>query len=191
LVQNTPLIGAILVRLAKTLFPSNRPPQHDTRKTLNSRAPTTSSGMVREGGPSIEHRGIKRSTLGPKIVHSFCLKYTRGTSSSSLGVVGTHGINADGVIDSNKRRKVKRIVTIQVDGMIDLEVCNIFSTVEEFAPNSYDDEDEVCGDDEESNGLDDSHAEVPNDADSVVRTSLETARTRKNARRHSPRKKKD
>jgi len=105
--------------------------------------------------------------------------------------VGTRGINADGVTDSTKRRKVKKIVTTHVEGMIDLEVRNVNSTVEEFAPNAYGDEDEVCGDDEESDGSDDSHAEVPNDEDIVVRTSLEIARTRKNARRHSSKNKKD
>ena len=78
-----------------------------------------------------------------------------------------------------------------VDGMIDKEVRNINSTVEEYAPNAYGDEDEVCGDDEESDGSDDSRAEVPNDEDIVVRAPVEMAGTRNNPRRHSSRKKKD
>ena len=196
LARSTPSIGATLAGLGRAPpSPSNRPPRHDSGKivppSLNSRASATSSGMVQQGGPSTKNRGVKRSTLGPKIVRPFYSGYTAGSSLFSPGVMGSRGINEDGITDSNKRRKIKKLVTTMVDGMIDKEVRNINSTVEEYAPNAYGDEDEVCGDDDESDGSDDSRAEVPNDEDIVVRAPVETPGTRNNPRRHSSRKKKD
>ena len=64
-----------------------------------------------------------------------------------------------------------------VDGTIDKELRNINSTVEEYAPNAYGDEDALCGDDEGSDGSNDSRAEAPNDEDIVVRAPLEIAGT--------------
>ena len=147
--------------------------------------------MVRQVGPSTGNRGVKRSTLGPKIVRPFYSGYIVGTSSSSPGVVGTRGINEDGITDSNKRRKIKKIVTTTVDGTIVGEVRNLNSTVEKYAPNAYGDEDELRGNDAELDGSDDSRAEVPNDEDVVVRAPLEMAGTLKNPRLFTSGKKKD
>lgn len=97
--------------------------------------------------------------------------------------MGTRGINEDGITDKNKRRKIKRVVIIMVDGAIVGEVRNINSTVEEYAPNVYSDEEEVLGDDKESNGSDNSHAEVSSDKDIVLRAPLAMASTRKNPKR--------
>lgn len=186
--RSTSSIGTTLVGLGRAPpSPSNRPPRHDSRKlstpTLNSKAPASSSRTIRQGGPSTQNHGVKRSILGPKIIHPFYSGYTGGTSSSSPTVVGTRGINEDGITDNNKRRKVKKIVTTMVDGTINKEVRNINSTVEEYAPNAYGDEHEVCGDDEFSDGSDDSRAEVPNDEDIVLRAPLETVSTSNNERR--------
>ena len=151
--------------------------------TLNLRAPVTSSRMVRQVGPSTGNHGVKRSTLGPKNVRPFYSGYIAETSSSSPGVVGTRGINENRITNSNKRRKIKKIVTTMVDGTIVGEVRNLNSTVEEYAPNVYGDE--------ELDGSDDSRAEVPNDKDVVVRAPLEMAGTCKNPRRCTSGKKKD
>lgn len=158
---------------------------------MNTSAPVTSSGTVPQAGPFARSRGVKRSAVGPTNVRPFCSGSTVGTSSSSPAVVGTRGINEDGITDNNKRRKVKKIVTTMVDGTIDKEVRNINSTVEEYAPNAYGDEDALCGDDEGSDGSDDSRAEAPNDEDIVVRAPLEIAGTRVNPRRRTSRTKKD
>ena len=158
---------------------------------MNTSAPVTSSATVPQAGPFARSRGVKRSAVGPMNVRPFCSGSTVRTFSSSPAVVGTRGINEDGITDNNKRRKVKKIVTTMVDGTIDKEVRNINSTVEEYVPNAYGDEDALCGDDEESDGSDDSRAEAPNDEDIVVRAQLEIAGTRVNPRRRTSRTKKD
>lgn len=154
---------------------------------LNTSAPATSVGVNRHGASRLEKRGIKRTIMGPQVIRPFYLGNVAGGSSILPTVVGTRGVNEDGINDSNKRRKVKKIVTTIVGGIIDHEVRNINSTVEEYAPNAYGDENEVCGDDEGSDGSDDSHAEAPNDEDIVVRTQLKTTRSHKNPRRRSAR----
>ena len=105
--------------------------------------------------------------------------------------MGTRGVNEDGITDNNKRKKVKEIVTTQVDGIIDHKVRNINSIVEEYAPNPYGNEVDVCGDDEGSDGSDDSRAGVPNDKDVVVRAQLEMASPRLIPPRRTSRTKKD
>ena len=190
LARSTPSVGTVLAGLGRAPpCQSYRPPRHHSGKrvtpTLNSRAAATSSGTAPRVGPSTRNRGVKRSIIGPQNVRPFCSGYTTRTSSSSEAIVGTRGINEDGITDRNKRRKVKKIVTTMVDGTIDSEVRNINSTVEEYVPNAYGDEDEVCRDDEGSDGSDDSRAEVPNDEDIVVRAPLEMAGTRKNPRRRT------
>ena len=109
-----------------------------------------------------------RSAVGLTNVRPFCLEFAARTSLSSLAVVDTRGIIKDGITNNNKRRKVKKIVTTMVDGTIDKEVRNINSTVEEYAPNANGDEDALCGDDEGSDGSNDSRAEASNDEDIVV-----------------------
>ena len=157
---------------------------------MNTSAPVTSSRTVPQAGPFERSRGVKRSAVGPTNVRPFCSGSTVGTSSSSPAVVGTCRINEDGITNNNKRRKVKKIVTTMVDGTIDKEVRNINSTVEEYAPNAYGDEDALCGDDEGSDGSDDNRAEAPNDEEIVVRAPLEIAGTRVNPRRRTSRTKK-
>lgn len=196
LAQSTSSVGVVLVGLGRASpSPSCRPARQDSGMTntltLNSRAPVTSSGMVRQVGPSTGNRGVKRSILGPKIVRPFCSGYITKTSSFSPGVVDTRGINEEGITDSITRRKIKKIVTTMVDGTIVGEVQNLSSAVEEYTPNAYGDEDELRGDDAELDGSDDSRAEVPNDKDVVVRAPLEMAGTRKNPRRCTSEKKKD
>ena len=61
----------------------------------------------------------------------------------------------------------------------------------EYVPNAYGDKDALCGDDEGSNGLDNSRAEAPNDEDIVVRAPLEMAGTQVNPRQRTSRTKKD
>ena len=87
--------------------------------------------------------------------------------------MGTRDINEDGINDTSKRRKYKKIVTTVVDGTFVGEVRNLTSTVEAYAPNPLGDEDKACGDDEGSESSNDSHAEVPNDEDFDVRALAE------------------
>jgi len=189
LVQSTFSIGAKLAILARTL-PTLSPSAggENVEKTFNSRLNSMASQTCVKPGievtPSSGNRGVKRSSFGPKIVRPFHSGYIGGSSSISPMFVGTRGVNEDGVTDNNKRRKLKKIVTTMVDGEIVGEMRNLTSTVEEYAPNAYGDENEVCGDDEFSDGSDDSHAEAPNDGDVVLRAPLEVAGSRKNPKRY-------
>ena len=115
---------------------------------------------------------MKRSALGPTIVHPFVSGYTKGNTSSSPVIVGARGINEDEVNDRSKRKKVKKIVTTRVDGEIVGQVRNINSTVEELQPNPLGDEALPDKDDEGSSGSVDSRAEVPNDEDVILRAPM-------------------
>ena len=137
--------------------------------------------MATNVGPSNRRLGVKHSALSPTIVHPFVSGYTRGSSSSSLVTMGIRGINEDGV--NNQSNKRKKIVTTRVNGKIVGQVRNINSTVEELQSNPLGDEPQLDGDDKGSFGSKDSHAEVPNDEDVILRAPMQTARARKNPRR--------
>jgi len=195
LAQNTPSIGAVLAGLGRPPQPrsSGSTGHGSITPTGNTSVPVTSSGTGPQAGPSTMRRGVKRSAKGPTNVRPFFSGYTVGTSSSLPVAVGKRRlpiINEDGITDKTKRRKVKRIVTTVVDGTIDHELRNIHSTVEEYAPVVYGDEDAICGDDEGSDGSDDSRAEAPDDEDIVLRVPLGRADTRKNPVRCTARKNK-
>ena len=134
-----------------------------SKKATNARGSPTTSAVNRST------RGVKRSTLGPRNIRPFVSGFTGGTSLSSPAIVGTRGINEDGINNSNKRIKVKKIVTTVIDGIIQGQVRNVNSAMEELRPNGLGDEAEVNRDDEGSSSLDDSHAEALDDDDVVLR----------------------
>ena len=70
-----------------------------------------------------------------------------------------------------------------MDGKVVGQVRNINSTVEGLQPNPLGDEPQLDGDDKGSFGSKDSHAEVPNDEDVILRAPMQRTRARKNPRR--------